>query len=177
MNKLLNVPAVVLFLMVCAVGITPTQEVEIKPVSYKEGVKLHNETGKPLVIQYSASWCPPCREQTRLIKQMLKSRDDFIWAYVDIDKEGPFPQITSIPFMAIKVSGEWVHVRSGYMHEEALLVSMGLTDINDELDNITESLEILATPDRFIILDLTAYENLEAQLKRIEEKLDALNKQ
>lgn len=110
--------------LVSIVGVA--QERVVTPVSFKEGLKLHKETGKPLVIQYSADWCPPCRAQKYRLTKLLATRADFIWAYVDTDKEGPFPDIRSIPYMYLMIDNKCVYTGPG-LSDRDLLKKLGLT--------------------------------------------------
>ena len=103
----------------------PEPQKAAEPVSVEKGMELHKKTGKPLVIQYGTDWCPPCRQQKAKLKEMLKDRDDFIWAYVDVDKT-PTPGVSGIPHMRILLDGKVVHDKAGYLSPAQLLRKMKL---------------------------------------------------
>lgn len=57
--------------------------------SYELAIAKGKTTGKPVVVVFSASWCPPCRqmkEQVYPSSQVAALKDQFVWAYLDIDQ-------------------------------------------------------------------------------------------
>ena len=60
-----------------------------KALDYKEAYKVSVETGKPLLVMVTASWCSPCQKMGRnTIDPMLKAGvfDEFSFSKVDFDK-------------------------------------------------------------------------------------------
>lgn len=56
--------------------------------SYQDAMSLAKETGKPAIVIFSASWCPPCIEMKEDVYPSRKVRplhDQFVWAYLDSD--------------------------------------------------------------------------------------------
>lgn len=52
------------------------------------------ESGKPTIVIFSASWCPPCQQMKKAVypsQAVQPYHDKFVWAYLDADdpKNGP----------------------------------------------------------------------------------------
>jgi thiol:disulfide interchange protein len=46
-------------------------------------------TNKPVIVIFSADWCPPCRQMKKEVypsPQVAALKDQFVWAYLDIDQ-------------------------------------------------------------------------------------------
>ncbi len=68
------------------------------------------ESEKPVVIDFYAQWCPPCREMGPVIEKVAEEmKDDFVFLKVDIDK---LPQtanaygVTGVPYVVVMKKGE-----------------------------------------------------------------------
>ena len=48
-----------------------------------------NETlpRKPVIVQFSASWCPPCQKLKAAIAELMEQNSSFEYIYVDIDED------------------------------------------------------------------------------------------
>lgn len=56
--------------------------------SYRSAMNDAKKTGKPVVLVFSASWCPPCQTMKKSVypSETVKAfHDKFIWAYLDVD--------------------------------------------------------------------------------------------
>ncbi len=61
---------------------------------YKKALAKAKSSQKPLILIFSASWCPPCQYMKEAVypsKQVKPFLDSFVWAYLDADvrKNGP----------------------------------------------------------------------------------------
>ena len=56
--------------------------------SYRSALSDAKKSGKPVVLVFSASWCPPCQTMKKEVypSAVVKEyHDKFIWAYLDVD--------------------------------------------------------------------------------------------
>jgi thiol:disulfide interchange protein len=58
--------------------------------SYDAAVAAAKEQNKPVVVVFSAVWCPPCQVMKRSVypsKEVAALHDQFVWAYLDTDED------------------------------------------------------------------------------------------
>lgn len=76
--------------------------------SYRQVMSAAKKSGKPVVLVFSASWCPPCQTMKKEVypsKEIQAYHDKFEWAYLDVDdrdNEKPAQQygVSGIPHIA-----------------------------------------------------------------------------
>ena len=75
---------------------------------FKTARATSEKTGKPLIVIFSASWCPPCQQMKNNVypsKEVRPHHNDFVWAYLDADAEENRPLaaqfgVSGIPHIA-----------------------------------------------------------------------------
>lgn len=58
--------------------------------SYAEALAAAKSEGKPVILVFSAVWCPPCQAMKNEVypsRQVKAYHDKFVWAYLDVDVE------------------------------------------------------------------------------------------
>ena len=58
--------------------------------SYDAALATAKKEGKPVVLVFSASWCPPCQSMKKNVypsAEVKPMHDKFVWAYLDVDVE------------------------------------------------------------------------------------------
>ncbi len=78
---------------------------------------------RPVLVDFQAPWCGPCRQMSPLLEHMAERRDDIMVASVDVDQNQDLAvkyQITSIPTLMMFKNGSVVERLSGAMPVTAL---------------------------------------------------------
>ncbi|MBD5203350.1 MAG: thioredoxin family protein [Bacteroidales bacterium] len=80
--------------------------------------KIVNNAGRPLVVDFYADWCPPCRQMKPVFSALakeFKGKVDFVSVNVDIEGElAQTYRVSSIPyFIFIDGDGKVVHTITG----------------------------------------------------------------
>ena len=93
---------------------------EIKDSNFEELLA----SGKPVVVDFWATWCGPCRMQSPVIEQLAEEMGDKVFfSKVDVDANQETAAkfgIMSIPTMLIKKDGQVVDTIVGYHTKEQL---------------------------------------------------------
>ena len=68
---------------------------------------LHSD--KPVLLDFCATWCAPCRMIAPLVEEIAKERDDIKVGKIDVDEEQELAatfRIMSIPTLVVVKNGE-----------------------------------------------------------------------
>ncbi len=92
MKTLISSIPIAVVAAVAAAFFFTTPPAKAGPTFKKDYVAAFNEakkSGKPLVVVFSATWCPPCQQMKKSVYpsgSVKPYHDKFVWTYLDIDK-------------------------------------------------------------------------------------------
>ena len=83
-----------------------------------------NEASVPVLVDFHATWCGPCKMLTPVVEQVAAEKgDDALVAKVDIDAARDIAQryrITSVPTLMVFVNGEPVKTARGVQGKSSI---------------------------------------------------------
>lgn len=86
---------------------------------------LQESNKKPLLVKFSTSWCPPCRELNKVIKEFLVKENEITVLEVDAEKFSSLAQdsqfnVRSVPSLFLIYQGKIIKKTQGCMDLEQL---------------------------------------------------------
>jgi thioredoxin 1 len=79
---------------------------------------------KPVLVDFWATWCGPCRMQAPVLEELAAERGDIVVGKVNVDDEAEIAnafQIDSIPTLILFKNGEAVKAAVGYRNKDQLV--------------------------------------------------------
>ena len=98
-------------------------------MSIIEGTKANFEkevikSDKPVLVDFNATWCPPCQALHPILEEMAEESDDYKIVSVDIDDEDALAEqyeVSSIPCLVVFEDGEEVDRKIGLQPKKRLI--------------------------------------------------------
>ena len=79
---------------------------------------------KPVLIDFFANWCGPCRMVAPIVEEIANENDEFKVCKVNVDEEPELAQsfnVASIPMLAVVKNGKLINRAVGARPKEAIL--------------------------------------------------------
>ena len=86
--------------------------------------KIIRESSKPVLVDFWATWCGPCRMLAPVLEEVAEERQDITVCKVDVDEERELALeygISSIPTLLVFKNGEVVRKSIGVISKEEML--------------------------------------------------------
>lgn len=96
-------------------------EIQLTKENFEEEVI---RSDKPVLIDFWATWCGPCRMIAPVVEEIAEERHDIKVCKVNVDEEPELSaafQVSSIPMLAVVKDGQMTNMAVGYRPKEEIL--------------------------------------------------------
>lgn len=110
------------------VEMAPNEVVEVPSYKIEDG-KIIPTDGKPMIVDFSATWCPPCRQLKPIFEKLAEDfRGRITFLTIDVDDNPELAQaygVTNIPMMIfLNKDGQIQNTIVGFQDRGQLLAAI-----------------------------------------------------
>ena len=90
----------------------------------KENFEQLLTADKPVLLDFYAEWCGPCRMIAPIVEEIANERDDVIVGKINVDEQGELAQaydVMSIPTLVVLKDGKVANQATGARPKAAIL--------------------------------------------------------
>jgi len=90
----------------------------------KENFESIKNSDKPVLLDFYADWCGPCRMVSPIVDEIAEERDDIIVAKINVDEENDLASefgVFSIPTLVVLKNGKVANQATGARPKDAIL--------------------------------------------------------
>lgn len=90
----------------------------------KENFEEIKNGAKPVLLDFYADWCGPCRMVAPIIEEIGNEREDIVVGKINVDEQGELAQqfgVMSIPTLVVLKNGEITNQVTGSRPKAAIL--------------------------------------------------------
>lgn len=110
------------------VEMSPNEVVDVPSYKIENGRILPTD-GKPMIVDFSATWCPPCRQLKPIFEKLAEEfRGRITFVTIDVDENPELAQaysVTNIPMMVfLNKDGQIQNTVVGFQNRDQLLAAI-----------------------------------------------------